>query len=716
MPDQSFNDKMNARIKEMFEVDRLLWYDYETFSKCDLKACGAPVYSRHPSTELMIGAYAFDNQDVNIWDIYAHDVGDFDTPVDPPEEFLEALDDPSVLKIAWNQAFDWTISNEVLERFIPFDQQMDPMIHAYYLSFPGQLGKVGGLIGLPEDKQKDKDGKRLINLFTKPCKPTKTMPDRVRHWPWAKPVDWTKFRNYAGQDVASMRDITHRMWKFPMPYHLWVEWFEDRGINERGIPINPEMAKAACVMYDDYMEENLARMHDLTGLANPNSRPQLLGWLERTGEYVFDNLRKPSIAATLREEHLLPKSPDVREVLALRRETSKTSATKYRKFRDGACPDNTIKQQIQFGGAQRTFRWGGRGVQPHNIKKPRDEIAEMMPQMADLVEHGTRDDLELLFGDAMAVLSETIRGTIQAPPGHVIVDADLSAIENVVLGWSSQDQKILSVARSGDDPYLSFGQYFYETSYEALMHEFKVEKVKKKRTVCKPAVLGCGYRLGAGHRYIDDKSGEEEATGLLGYAKAMGIELTDDEAKRSVKIWRATYSEAVQFWYDLEQAAMHTLRTGQPTECGPVSFDVKGKFLRLRLPSGRHLHYFKASIKTIKAPWSKEGEPPKWIENICYWGLKDGRWCLQTTHGGKITENICQAIARDILQHGISLALKEGLDVFLHVHDQILALCRAEDGDDVLKLLEWCMRQTPSWASDIPLSTGGLVTTHFTKD
>lgn len=701
---------MIRKIKKMFGVERLMFLDYETFSKIDIRKTGACVYAEHESAEILMGAYAFDNEAPRDWDKYALEMGDVDTPHEPPEEFLSALVDPTVLKIAHNVPFEYTVTLNILGIHVPHEQWMDAMVAALYLSFPGALDKIGKLVGLDEDKQKSKDGKKYIRTFTKPATPLKSKPDRVRIWPWDKPDDWVQFRAYNRQDVIALREITLRLMRYAPPMHVWAEWWECRAINERGIPVNKEMAENAMKMYDSYMEENLARLGEITGLANPNSRAQLLKWLHDSDEYVFDNLRKASVSAALREEHLRPENPDVVEALQLRRELSKTSVTKFRKFRDCQCEDGTIKQTLQFGGAARTLRWGGRLIQPHNLKKPSDFVAENMPMMANIVEHGTRDMLELMNGDAMNTLSETIRGTIQAPPGYVIGDADLSAIENVVLGYASNDQKILEVFRTGRDPYLSFAQYMYHQDYDVLWNEYKTLKQKKKRTVSKPAVLGCGYRLGAGHRYIDESSGEEAATGLIGYAMAMGIALTDEEAEESVKVWRATYKDAVTFWYDLERAAFDTLRTGRRSEVGPVSFDIKGKFLRLRLPSGRHLHYYKAHIRKAQTPWGEMRD------NVHYQGQKESHWCLQSTHGGKFTENICQAIARDILQHGISLALLEGLDVFLHVHDQILILAPEDKAEEQLKILMDCMSQRPSWAPDIPLSTGGIITTHMSKD
>lgn len=713
MPEISqYDRKMLERMKEHFGVKRVLWLDLETFSECDLGDCGATVYAEHPSTEIMMGAYAFDNGPVLQWDKYAMSVGDVFTPEEIPQEVLDALtaEDDDTLVVAWNASFEFVIFLYSQGVRIPIKKLMDPMINAFYLSFPGKLEKVGPLVGLDEDKQKSKDGKSLIRTFSVPAKPLKRQPDRTRIWPKDEPDKYEKYKHYNRQDVSAMRDICYRLMQYAMPMHEWESWRRDFALNARGVPVNRAMATNACVIYDDYREKATLRLQQITGLDNPNSVAQLLEWLNDTGEYPFDNLRKASVARTLREEHLKPKNKLVLEALELRQELAKTSATKFRKFRDTTASDGTIKFALQFGGAQRTLRWSGRLVQPHNLKKPSDELAEQMPFLSKIIETGSAAELGLLFGDPMTVLSEGIRGCIQAPPGYVFADADLSAIENVVLGWAAKEEKILNVFREGKDPYISFAQFMYNQTYEELWHEFKVLKQKKKRTVSKPAVLGCGYRLGPGQRYIDESSGEEEATGLIGYAKAMFIELTDEEAADSVRIWRQTYSEVVAFWYQLEQAMMETLRTGMTTEVNGFVFDIKFPFMRIRLPSGRHLHYFKAHVRKVKAPWGDM------VDNVCYWGLKEQAWCMQSTHGGKVTENIVQAAARDILDHGLDLAEKEGIDVRLHVHDQDLALVREDRAEHDLKILQECMAVRPKWAPDIPLNTGATLVTHFSKD
>ena len=714
-----FAHVMLNRIKRFFNVSRVCWYDIETFSECDLKESGSVVYAEHPSTEIFLGAWAFDNGPVHVWDKYAWTLGDLHIPTEIPDDLAEALFSGGIdtLVVCFNASFEYSLYKYCDGRIIPLERIMDPMINAYYLSFPGSLEKVGELVGLSEDQAKSKEGKALIRTFCTPKNPTKARPDRTRILPEDEPDKWRRFREYARQDVSSMRDAAYRLFQHPMPMHEWENWRMDFEMCDRGVPVNVKMAEAAYSAYEANRELLLQEMHERTGLSNPNSNDQLRAWLQASGQYVFDNLRKASVTRALTTPNLIPTDPNVLRVLQLRKAVSNTSATKFRKFVTACSSDGTIKHTIQFGGAQRTLRASGRLIQPQNLKKPNDHIAENMPAVAHDIETLSPEAVWLNWSgnDPMDTISMSVRGTIQAPEGMIFLDSDLSAIENVGVGWAAQEEKILNVFRNGQDPYLAFAEFMYRQPYEELWHEFKTLKQKKKRTVSKPAVLGCGYRLSAGKRYIDETSGEEEATGLLGYAKAMGIELTDEEAETSVRIWRETYSKVVQFWYDLEEAAKETLRTGMSHSVGPFVFDIKGHFMRILLPSGRHLHYFKAHLRKVPAPW----DPDKLIENVAYYGLKDGAWVQQLTHGGKLTENIVQALARDLLYHGIKLANQEGLDVRLHVHDQILALTQNNATQQVerdLQILRECMSVRPVWAPDIPLNTGAVTATHFTKD
>lgn len=835
----NFDKVMLARMKKHFGCERVLWFDIETFSEAILPDVGAAVYAEDPSTEIFLLGYTFDNDPVKRWDAYETGVWSDKFPPD----FIRALTDPKVLKVAWNAAFEHFSFLFAAGIEIPLDQMIDGMIAAYYLSFPGKLDKAGELVGLSSDQAKDKAGKALIRKFSMPVKPTKRNGGATRIWPWDDPADWKKYADYNAQDVNAMRNVMYRLMQFPMPLDEWENWRMDTAMNLRGIPINKKMATNAARLFDEFQERLMVRLKAITGLDNPNSNTQMLSWLKASGEYPFDNMRKGSVARSLLLEHLRPKNELVIEALELKRQLSQTSAKKYHKLAETVNSDGTSKGALQFYGAQRTGRVGGRLWQPQNMKKPDDDIAVNMPAAATIIETATLDELiavaNLGFGkEPMDFLSQSVRGAVQAPPGGIFLDSDLSAIENVGVGWLSDEQKILEVFRKGLDPYLSFAVHMFKQPYEELQHELKVLKKKKKRTTAKPAVLGCfqsdtkvltnrgwvriaevscndlvadgeewvttdgavfmgvkktilfggvrvtpehrilvddewtradattshaaavsagrilqmqnkttypkdsrewvctfdllncgprnrfvvltedgpviahncGYRLGAGQRYIDEDSGEEEATGLIGYGKAMGIDLTDEEARESVSVWRETYSRVVEHWRELEVAAMYTLATGRPQKAGKVTYHLQAPFLCCRLPSGRDLFYYKAHVRKVMAPWGD------YVDNIAYYGLKEGQWCLQTTHGGKLLENNTQTWARDVLYYGLRLAAQKGIDIRMHIHDQGVALARADRAKEQLAILRACMGTPPPWGLDIPLSTGAITSTHFSKD
>jgi len=308
------------------------------------------------------------------------------------------------------------------------------------------------------------------------------------------------------------------------------------------------------------------------------------------------------------------------------------------------------------------------------------------------------------------VLAAGVRPVIQAPPGWVFIDADLNAIENRVLGWMANDRKILGVFEKGRDPYVDFAQYLYRQPYERLYAEYKGGD-KTKRTISKPAVLGCGYKLSAGEAYIDPRSGEEEATGLMGYAKNMGIVLTQEQADRSVATWRETFGDTVDYWAENERAAKRCTSTRNPTTAGPLSYDRTGPFLRMRLPSGRHLHYVRPKVMDWLMPWGD------YRPALTYEGLDDRhQWARMSTHAGKLVENPCQAIARDQLAHGIRLSMGEGIPIVLHVHDQSVGLVREDEAEDKLGVMIECLTDRPQWAAGLPLAASGHISRWFVKD
>lgn len=326
------------------------------------------------------------------------------------------------------------------------------------------------------------------------------------------------------------------------------------------------------------------------------------------------------------------------------------------------------------------------------------------------LEHLRPDEIDMLYEQPMELLSSCVRPVVQAPKGHLLIDADLNAIENRVVGWLAGDQKILDVFHDGRDPYLDFATHMTGRDYGSLYAEYKAGQ-KAHRTMAKPPVLGCGFMLGGGEEKVNADTGEIEATGLLGYAWGMGVKMTKDQAHSAVRIWRDTYTDVVEYWWALDRAARKCIKTGEPTRARHLAFDRSGPFLRMLLPSGRHLYYMRPRLEMRKTPWGEMKE------QIVYDGITDtGHWGAISTHPGKVVENATQSVARDLLAHGMTLAAQQGLEIVLHVHDQIVAVSPESRAEADLQVLRRCMSEPPPWALDLPLAAEGFTSRVFMKD
>ncbi len=690
--------------------------DYETFSEVDLPKTGVSVYARDSSTEVLMLAYSFhDSEEVKQW-----------TPAEGepmPDDLREAFDDPEVIFFAWNAPFEMAITEHTLGIDVPIHRWRDVMALAYSLSLPGKLEAAGKVVGLDEDKQKMARGKRLVTKFCKPRKPTKRLL-HTRCDITTDPEDWEDFKDYNVRDVEAERAIYRKIKRFDMPDHEWELWFLDQKINNAGIPVNLNAVRQAKRLATRAHRKATERLEEITGLANPNSIPQLLPWLRSAG-YPFEDLKRGHVerAVKMAQEfekdglaEMLSMHPDLVEVLELRLEVSKASVKKLDSLLLGTDEEGNGQRGVmrgchQFAGAGRTWRWSGRRFQPQNLPRPAKHLEKIVEQIVADVEDMDSDVFESLYDNPMECLTACIRPMVQAPPGYVLADADLSAIENVVLGWLARDRKILQVFYDGRDPYIDFAQYMFGKTYEEIEAHIKKTGDKSMRTTAKPGVLGCGYLLGPGEERENHKTGEMEATGLLGYARAMYVDMTPELARLSVDTFRQTFTGVTQFWNDLDRAARRCILTRQPQRVGYLTFDYKKPFMRIVLPSGRALHYCRPRILKRKAPWGDM------VDAITYENLEMGQWRRITTHKGKITENVVQAVARDLLANAMMLADQRGLDLRMHVHDQAISLCREENADDELKLLIECLTTRPDWADDkLPLKAAGFLSPVFLKD
>lgn len=679
-----------------------LSFDYETFSRCNLKTHGVSRYARHRSTEVLMTAFDINNEGLQQW-----------VPAEGqkmPGDLKDALRDPKVKKIAWNASFEWNITTHVLGIKTDFSEWEDTMVSALYLSMPGKLELAGPVVGLSDEIAKMKGGSRLIKRFTMPRKPTPRRPwDRETHK--TDPQRWNEFKLYNRRDVQAEKAIRQKISKWPLPKHEQEMWFEDRDINELGIPVNLDMVDNALEIIDVLLRSRLKELGRITGLENPNSNDQFLPWLREQG-YPYEDLKKGHIARALESWDRRFGTDEYRRALELRQDISKSSVKKYNAFWNMTCSDSMLRNTAQFMGAGRTARWAGRGVQLQNLMRPTKEFEkkEVQETLVKNIQFMTPRRFDLTYDKPFDALGTAIRPAIQAPEGYVFLDADYNAIENRVLGWMADDNRILNVFRKKRDPYVDFATYLYDEEYDVLFSEYKAGD-KSKRTIAKPGVLGCGYMLGAGKQFENERTGEIEATGLLGYAWNMGVKLTPKQAQHSVDVWRDTFSDTVNFWYEFYKAAKKCIREQTTVRFEMFVFDISGPFMRMRLPSGRHLHYCRPKLEMKRTPWG-EKRP-----TITYENLNDkNKWVRVSTHPGKVTENADQAIARDLLAVGIRNSRRAGIDVRLSVHDQIVALSKEDRAEAALKKMVECMLDQDRWARDLPLDAVGSISRIFIKD
>ena len=702
-----------------------LHLDYETKSELNLTDVGAWLYSKHPSTRVLMISWSFDYGPIQQWDSASGET--------IPQELLDALADDEIEKWAFNAAFERLITWHVLGIVTKYSVWFCSMVLAYSQSFMGGLEAVLEATGAPVDLHKIKDGKRLIRMFSGPQKPTKKNP-----WVWrdafTDPEDWQLFLDYNVGDTKSERDgVYKRLIKFPMGPGEWGLYHLDQLINDRGLPIDRKFVTNAIQMCDRRKDELLSEMISLTGLANPASPAQMGDWLRERG-YPFDDLRKETIEKVLRENEEMVSGKGTIPAYLLRSEYhtyadggfldqsaiaamkmrqnhARTSVKKYDAMLQRIGDDNLFRHAFQFAGASRTNRWAGRGVQVHNLTRtpkylePEEGVYDArLEDVTNIIRDGDYEFLRMYVEEPLDALAGTVRSAI-APHGEdeEMVVCDLSSIENVSLGFLARCERILNVFREGRDPYKDFGSTWIGVPYD--------EVDKKTRNNSKPAVLGAGYRLGGGQIMNGKK------TGLWGYAENMKVFMTQEEAHSSVDAWRAQHPEVVQYWYDLERAIETTIKTGQETKVGAVRFTYMKPYLICWLPSGRPMFYYKPEI-TYETRYSQRTGNAYQKAVISYMGKDQvtNQWTRIVSHGGKFTENIVQAFARDVLALGIKRCHKAGFNIILHVHDEIVALQKRGENRLTPEYMIELMTAPISWAPNIPLGAAGGKMRFYRKD
>ena len=651
---------------------RTLAIDLETYSSNNIKY-SVYKYVEAPDFEILLFAYAFDDDPVRVVDLAQGET--------LPDDVKAALYDKDVIKTAFNANFEINCLRKYFPD-LPEEQWECDRILSLYNSYPPHLAAVAKAMHFDEDRQKDTRGKALIRYFCLPCKPTKANGGRTRNYPKDAPDKWDIFKEYNRQDVVVERAIRDKLVNLRPPDFEHENWLIDQAINRNGIMVNQALVDNAIRLSGEYREKLLARATEITGLDNPNSPLQVKGWLEERLGCAVDSLSKAAVADMLTGD--LPE--DVREMLTIRQKISKSSIKKYDAMRMAACQDSRIRGMFQFYGAARTGRFAGRIVQLQNL--PRNSMPDL-DLARSMILDGDLDTMELCYDDVQDVLSQLIRTALEAPPGKRFIVADFSAIEARVIAWLAGEEWEMKAFAEGKDIYCATASAMF--GVPVVKHGVNGELRQKGKV----AVLACGYGGG------------------IGALKAMGADkmgLTDDELQTVVRKWREASPHIVKLWADVENAAMNAV-SGIPTTIKQknLHFHVEDDALYIDLPSGRHLVYLHPHL----------GQNRFGSDAILYTGLGGskttaGRWGTLETYGGKLSENLVQAIARDCLCAAMKRLTDAGYKICAHIHDEVILEMPEGKGslDDAVRI----MCQNESWNEGLVMNADGFEAKYYQKD
>ena len=657
--------------------------DLETYSDVNLKKAGLYRYVQSPAFEILLFAYSFDGAPTQVIDMAQGEK--------IPLEVIHALTDPQCLKHAYNAAFEWYCLSKYMGAQLPPSQWRDTMLHGLYAGYTAGLDATGRALGIPEDKQKLTTGKALIRYFCVPCKPTKANGGRTRNYPHHDPEKWELFKTYNGQDVVAEMEIERRLSVFPVPDFVQKQWETDLLINARGVAVDMDFCEGALELGEIIRAQLTDEAVQLSGLQNPNSVKQLARWLSaETGDDIT-SLRKETIKELLGRDN----ADHVQRMLEIRQELGKTSTKKYDAIEAAVCDDGRVRGLLQFYGANRTGRWAGRLVQVQNLPRTYTEPLEFA---RELVKGRKLDALRTVYGSPNDTLSQLIRTAFVAAPGNVLIDADFSAIEARVISWLADEEWRLEVFRTHGK--------IYEAS-ASQMFGVPLERIKKGnpeyslRQRGKVAELALGYQGGVpAMRQMD--------TGKL------LADLPDEEIKDIVDKWRNTNPKIRNLWYSFNDAAIRVIQNGGSLRVRCCTFARECDCIRgttcmtISLPSGRKLYYVEPAVGENR--W---GGP-----SITYMGVNDkNKWGRIETYGGKLVENVVQAIARDCLAQAIEHLEAAGLPVVFHIHDEVVIDTAAFDTNDAMLDKVVKIMSTPiPWAEGLPLGADGWVGAFFKKD
>lgn len=657
---------------------RHLSVDIETKSSVDIGKAGLYRYAQSPDFEILLIAYQIDNMPVEIVDLAAGET--------IPERIVNRLKDPKIIKHAYNAAFEWYCLNRA-GYTTPLEQWKCTMMHGLYCGYTAGLDATGKAIGLPQDKQKLTTGKALIRYFCVPCKPTKSNGGRTWNLPKHAPEKWELFKTYCKQDVVTEHEILKRLNLFPVPEEEEKLWQMDIRMNAFGVRVDTDIIDGALYIDNISSEKLTSEAMAITKLDNPNSTAQLLAWLQEKQGVDITNLQKATVEETLNREDI---PEDARRVLEIRQQLGKTSIKKYVAMDTAKGEGDRVRGLTQFYGANRTGRWAGRLVQMQNL--PRNYL-KTLDYARNLVKKKNYEGLRLLYGNVPDTLSQLIRTTFIPSEGSKFVVADFSAIEARVIAWLAGEQWVNEV-------FATHGK-IYEATASQMFH-VPIEKIAKGnpeyslRQKGKVATLALGYQGGPG---------------ALVKMGALSMGLTEEELPDIVQRWRQSNPRIRDLWYAVEQAVLATMQTAQPQAINGLIFALEGdliygqNFLTVQLPSGRKLFYPK--------PFLAENQFGKTAIYYYTVGQHTRKWEVTSTYGGKMTENIVQAIARDCLAVTLKQIDAKGLQVVFHVHDEVIIDAPMETTVDEICDL---MAEPIPWAPGLILRGAGFESSYYMKD
>lgn len=665
---------------------RKLHIDIESFSATDLKKAGLYRYSA--DVEILWLSYKYDRAPVRTIDVYHNGV---------PDRIIADMQDPDIIKISHNAPFEIVNLGIALGIWLDPSQWRCTMGLCAMAGLPLSLDEATRILGVAT---KDPAGSTYITLFSKPCKPTKANGGRVRNLPEHFPDKWLAYGRYNAKDVVAESDLDNALEIIYVSDFEREVWALDQKINANGIRIDLQLVRNAIEMNINFRERLTKEFLEITGL-KPGQLKAVKSWIEEETDSEIENLRKKNIPKLIEQFD----SEVVKRVLGIREQLSKTSVAKYSTMMRAVMADGRIRGLFQYCGAGRTWRFAGRLVQLQNLVKGKYKYNKKtgfddLDFARTLLKNGEVEMLEAMYGPLQDTLSQLVRTAIIPGKGKKFAIMDFASIEARILAWLADETWRLKAFENGEDIYI--------LSAAAVLRKDPSLVTKDERDkIGKVGELASGY-----------------AGGVNAWIKFGALEagLTEQEIQKGVDGWRAASPNIKNFWYAMNQAAIKSINTGRTIKVSEildrdgyqvvkvdhgVSFSYKDRYLMMNLPSGHSLYYFNASLV-----------PGKYGVQIQYWGFDQTtkRWCRQRTYGGKLTENLCQAIGRDCLVNGMLNLDKAGYEISLHVHDETASEIGIDAGEEVLDEMLGLLCKKAPWMKNLPLKAEGFFAKYYRKD